>query len=194
MAAGQEGAEEGAPNRTATELEEGAATAVAGRRGRQIRLPPPRTELEPAESGQPRRLPAAQPSARAATMEEHWRREQERAECRPPQLRRYARARARTRGGSALPEDHGEEAEEARAEGEEARAEGKAEPEEARAEREARAEEARAEGEEVEETRDGEGRGERRRRRRRAPWNSSIASFLAAPLISPASRWIGFEG
>jgi len=35
----EEGAEEGAPNRAATELEEGDATAVAGRRGRQIRLP-----------------------------------------------------------------------------------------------------------------------------------------------------------
>ena len=103
-----------------------------------------------------------------------------------PRLRRYAQAqaRARTRAGTALPEDHGEEAEEARAEGEEARAEGKAEPEEARVEREAEAEEARVDGEEVEETRDGEGRGERRRRR--APWNSSIASFLAAPLIFPA--------
>ena len=54
MAAGQEGAEEGAPNRTATELEEGDATA-AGRRGRQIRLPLPRAELEAAGSGQPRR-------------------------------------------------------------------------------------------------------------------------------------------
>jgi len=32
--------EEGAPNLAATELEEGAATALVGRRGRQIRLAP----------------------------------------------------------------------------------------------------------------------------------------------------------
>ena len=50
-------------------------------------------------------------------------------ECRAPQLRRYARARAPTCGGAALPEDHGEKAEEAKAEGDEARVEGEAEPE-----------------------------------------------------------------
>ncbi|KAG2642042.1 hypothetical protein PVAP13_2KG267458 [Panicum virgatum] len=44
--------EEDAPNRAAMELEEGAATAVAGRRGHQIQLPP---DLEAAGSGQPRR-------------------------------------------------------------------------------------------------------------------------------------------
>ena len=47
--------EEDAPNRSATELEKGAAAAVAGRRGHQIQLPPPRAELEAAGSGQPRR-------------------------------------------------------------------------------------------------------------------------------------------
>jgi len=47
--------EEDAPNRAATELEKGAAAAVAGRRGHQIQLPPPRAELEAAGSGQPRR-------------------------------------------------------------------------------------------------------------------------------------------
>jgi len=56
MAAGQEEeGEEGAPNRAAKELDEGAATTLAGRRGRQILLPPPRAELEAAGFGQPRR-------------------------------------------------------------------------------------------------------------------------------------------
>ena len=60
-AAGQEGGgEEGAPKKAATELEERAATSLAGRRGRQIRLPPPRAELEDAGYSQSRRLPAAQ--------------------------------------------------------------------------------------------------------------------------------------
>jgi len=61
----------------------------------------------------------------------HWKKEQEKAESQAPQICRYARARARTRGAAAaLPEEHGDEAEEARAEGE-------AEPEKARVEREA---------------------------------------------------------
>jgi len=55
----------------ATELEEGAANAVAGRRGHQIRLPPPRAKLEAAGSGQPRRLPAAQAPASATAMGGH---------------------------------------------------------------------------------------------------------------------------
>ena len=92
--------EEGAPNRAATELEEGAATSLAGHRGRQIRLPPPRAELEAAGSGQSRRIPAAQASASAAAMEGNWKKEQERAESQASQLRRYARDRARTRGGA----------------------------------------------------------------------------------------------
>jgi len=61
----------------------------------------------------------------------HWKKEQEKAESQAPQICRYARARARTRAAAAaLPEEHGDEAEEARAEGE-------AEPEKARVEREA---------------------------------------------------------
>jgi len=98
MAAGQEGAEEGAPNRAATEFEEGdgsrtsrppdpAAAATGRAQGRRI-WPAPAS-------------PAAQPSASAAAIEGHWRREQERAECRAPQLRRYARDRARMLGGAA---------------------------------------------------------------------------------------------
>jgi len=55
----------------ATELEEGAASAVAGRRGHQIRLPPPRAELEAAGSGKPRRLPTAQAPASATAMGGH---------------------------------------------------------------------------------------------------------------------------
>jgi len=100
MAAGQEGGEEDAPNQAATELEEGAATAVAGRRGHQIQLPSPRASSRPPDLASP-------------AVEGHWRREPERSECRAPQLRRYARALVRTRGGAALPENHGEEAEEA---------------------------------------------------------------------------------
>jgi len=86
--------------RATTELEEGAATSLAGRRGRQIRLPPPRAELEAAGSGQSRRIPAAQASASAAAMEGNWKKEQERAESQASQLRRYARDRARARGGT----------------------------------------------------------------------------------------------
>ena len=37
---------EGAPNRAVTELDEGAATALAGHRGRQFWLPPPRAEVQ----------------------------------------------------------------------------------------------------------------------------------------------------
>ena len=44
----------------AVKLEEGATTAIAGRRGCQIRLPPPRAELEATKSGQPCRLPGAE--------------------------------------------------------------------------------------------------------------------------------------
>jgi len=53
--------EEGAPNQAATKLEDGAATVLAGRPGRQIRLLPPRAELEAAGSSQACSLPAAPP-------------------------------------------------------------------------------------------------------------------------------------
>ena len=53
--------EEGAPNQASTKLEDGAATVLAGHPDRQIRLLPPRAELEAAGSDQARSLPAAPP-------------------------------------------------------------------------------------------------------------------------------------